>query len=259
MTHISNMIVAIYLVLNGCEWFYLGSKTELLPMIGKNAITLRLQDRGWSRFWTRISPELATRIGVRIAAAAMIVSGLALFGTAVSWRTSALISVIAFLSVVAFNVGFSFGLEGADQMATLVLFVNAVTALAPNLQWLTDLFIMSQLILSYGVAGIAKLVSADWRSGWAVGMIVSTRSMGLGTASLLVRNPRAARLACALIIAFELTWFAVPFSKQLAFGLMACGMIFHFSNAWIMGLNLFPWAFVAAYPLAINAIYRLHG
>jgi hypothetical protein len=167
--------------------------------------------------------------------------------------------LLALIILVAFNATVAFGLEGADQMATLVLVVNALTATIPKAEWLADLFIMIQLILSYGVAGIAKLLSSHWRSGRALGMILSTRSMGLGVSPSFLTNPTVARIGCASIIFFELCWFAAPFNKQLAFGLMGCSVIFHVANAWIMGLNLFPWAFLSAYPLAISAIDRLHS
>jgi hypothetical protein len=170
-----------------------------------------------------------------------------------------LVSIVALLSIVGFNLAFSFGLEGSDQMATLVLLANAMTALMPQMQWLTDVFIMVQLILSYGVAGVAKLVSPEWRSGRALGMIISTRSMGVGATPMLIRNPHVSKLICSSIIGFELAWFALPLNKPLALGLMACGVLFHFSSAWIMGLNLFPWAFVSAYPLALSALYRIHS
>lgn len=252
------MMVAIYLILGGCEWLYLGRKTELLPIMGKHAILLRLQDRGWSKHWRRLWSGFVTTLGVRISASVMVVCGLALFITASNSKVCLFISVTAFIVVLIFNATVAVGLEGADQMATLVLLVNAMAIAMPKLEWLTDLFIMAQLMMSYGVAGIAKLISADWKTGRALGMIISTRSMGVGTASFFIQNPRVAKLMCSSIIAFELAWFALPFSKQLAFALMAGGVIFHFSNAWIMGLNLFPWAFLSAYPLALNAIDRLH-
>jgi hypothetical protein len=258
MRHLSNMIVAIYLILGGCEWFYLGGKTELLPIMGKHAILLRLQDRGWSKYWMQVWSGFATRLGVRISASVMVVCGLALFITASNSKVCLFISLTAFIVVLIFNATVAVGLEGADQMATLVLFVNAIAVLVPTLESLTDLFIMAQLMLSYGVAGIAKLISPDWKTGRALGMIISTRSMGVGAASFFIQNPRVAKLVCSSIITFELAWFALPFSKQFAFALMAGGIIFHFSNAWIMGLNLFPWAFLSAYPLALNAIDRLH-
>jgi len=253
------MIVAIYLIVNGCEWFYLSMKRELIPVIGKSAILLRLQDRGLPKLLTQISSEVAIRIGVRLSAAAMVCSGLLLFVIAANSKISPVISVTAFILAVTFNATLAIGLEGADQMAVLVLFVNAVTSLLPHLQTLSDLFIMAQLILSYVIAGVAKLVSADWRSGRALAMIVSTRSFGLGSSSLFIRHSCIAKVICISIIVYELSWFAAPFNKEFLLILMGLGVIFHFGNSWIMGLNLFPWAFLSAYPLAISAVYRLHS
>jgi hypothetical protein len=43
--------------------------------------------------------------------------------------------------------------------------------------------------------------------------------------------------------------FVLPFPLSLFF--IAWGIIFHSLNAWIMGLNLFPWSFWATYPALI--------
>jgi hypothetical protein len=257
--NVSDMLVAVYMIINGCEWFYLSLNSELLPILGKNAIFLRLQDRGWPKWWMRVSSELALRIGVQRGAAAIVLLGLTLFVTAADSTTSPVISVLALVSVITFNATIGMGLEGADQMATLVLFANASTALFPHLQKAVDLFIMAQLVLSYGVAGIAKLLSTEWRSGRALAMILSTHSLGIGNARLLVRHAPTARVICGSIIVFELSWFGAPFNQELALVLMMFGVVFHFSSSWIMGLNLFPWAFLSAYPLAINGIHRLHS
>lgn len=259
MRNVSDMIVAVYLIVNGCEWFYLSMKQELIPVIGKSAILLRIQDRGLPKLLTRISSTMATKIGVRLGAAAMVCSGLLLFAIAANAKISPTISIMAFMVAVTFNATIAIGLEGADQMAVLVLFVNAVTSFLPQLQALTNFFILVQLILSYVVAGIAKLVSADWRSGRALAMIVSTRSFGLGSSSLFIRHTSIAKVICVSIIIYELSWFAAPFNKELLLALMGLGVIFHFANTWILGLNLFPWAFLSAYPLALSAYYQLHS
>lgn len=253
------MLVAIYLIVNGSEWVYLTLNTELEPILGKKAVLLRLQDRGWATSWMRIPLELSAGIGVRRAAAAIVLCGLALLLTAVNSTVSPLVSVMALVSLITFNAAMAVGMEGADQMASLVLLVNAATALLPELQSVANLFIMMQLVLSYGVAGIAKLLSRDWRSGRALAMILSTRSFGIGNAGFFVRHATTARVVCAAIVIFELSWFGAPFNKELAWALMGVGVAFHFSNSWIMGLNLFPWAFLSAYPLAISGVHWLHS
>ena len=129
----------------------------------------------------------------------------------------------------------------------------------PDLQGIADFVITAQLILSYGVAGIGKLISPTWRSGSAITLIISTRSFGLGSSLLFGRHPTVAKCFASLIIGYELLWFAAPFSRGLLLLLMGFGVVFHVTSAFMMGLNLFPWAFLSAYPLAISAIYRLHG
>jgi hypothetical protein len=192
-------------------------------------------------------------------ASAMAFSGLALFVMAANARTSPSISLTALIILITFNAVFAFGLEGADQMATLVLFVNAVTSFFSQLQMLADFFILTQLVLSYVVAGVAKLFSTEWRSGRAIALILSTRTLGIGSASFFARNPRFAQVVCGGIVIFELSWLAAPFNTHFALALMIAGVLFHFSSSWLMGLNLFPWAFLSAYPIAMSGVYRLQS
>src|SRR5689334_8351480 len=84
LRNLSDMAVAIYLIINGAEWFVLASKNELLPILGNNAVLMRLQDRGFPIRLNRISLSLASKIGIRSAAGLMFCSGLVLFGMAAS-------------------------------------------------------------------------------------------------------------------------------------------------------------------------------
>jgi hypothetical protein len=111
-------------------------------------------------------------------------------------------------------------------------------------------FIAIQGCLSYFVAGIAKVISPVWRSGEAVRRILGTRTYGSRRSASLVSGRDGVCVALSwLVMLFECT-----FPLALAFGITGfaifavLGIFFHITNAVIMGLNTFVWAFVATYP-----------
>lgn len=139
-----------------------------------------------------------------------------------------------------------FGLDGADQMLTIVWAGVAISGISP-IAGVT--LIGAQALLAYCAAGVAKVAGAEWRSGVAAERIVRTAGHGSpAVASLLAIKP-IGRLATWGTMAFELLaplLLLFGASGGLVFVLVA--MIFHASIAWGMGLNNFVWAFAAALP-----------
>lgn len=255
---LSNLLAGIYLVLNGIEWLYLICQPAMRPVSGGKAAKLRLQDRVPRSLFPNRASDRGVKKAMLLSASTMCASGSVLIVLSASNVASATASVSALISLMAFNALFAFGLEGSDQMMGLVLTSNAISAIWPALTMACESFIAVQLVLSYAVAGIAKLLSFEWRSGTAVITILATRSFGPGDAQWLEDHSKVARAICLGVIAFELVWLIAPVDIKLLSIVMMVGVIFHFANAWIMGLNLFPWAFLSAYPLAFIAISRLH-
>jgi hypothetical protein len=145
----------------------------------------------------------------------------------------------------------NFGSDGADQM-TLILFAALCMANAGgnNAKSVSFAFVAAQCILSYFIAGIAKLASPVWRSGEAVPRILSTETYGLGEVGH--------RIGASKRIALFLSWGVISFECLFPLGLflsptlfyfaLAIGVLFHVANAITMGLNTFFWAFVGCYP-----------
>ena len=145
------------------------------------------------------------------------------------------------------------GLDGSDQMS-LITFVAVVihklfsrdVHVAQASLW----FIAIQGCLSYSVAGIAKVISPVWRSGEAVRRILGTRTYGTSRSASFVSG----RDGVCIALSWLLMLFECTFPLALAFGetgfvvFAVLGIFFHISNAVIMGLNTFVWAFVATYP-----------
>jgi hypothetical protein len=154
-----------------------------------------------------------------------------------------------------------FGLNGADQMRTVVLtglllFFASPTRLG---QELALAFVAAQSVLSYLTSGLAKAVSPIWRSGTAVAVIVNARSYGSPRVAALLMGSRWQAIAASRgTIAFEcllpLLVFAGPW-PCVAF--IAAAVVFHLSIAAVMGLNDFVWSFAAALPATLHLAQSL--
>ncbi len=111
-------------------------------------------------------------------------------------------------------------------------------------------FVALQCCLSYFVAGVAKASAQGWRAGSYLVGIFQTRIYGhAGLSALLQDHRQLATILARLVITWECVFPAVlaaPVPIVLIF--IAGGAAFHVVNAYIMGLNIFVWAFLAAYP-----------
>ena len=167
------------------------------------------------------------------------------------------LSTVCVLVVIAVSIALYWrapiGLDGSDQMSLITFVGVAIYKLFPgdvHIAQASLWFIAIQGCLSYFVAGIAKVFSPVWRSGEAVRRILSTRTYGSSVAANLVSG----RHAICVVLSWLLMLFECSFPLALAFGktgfaiFAVLGILFHITNAVIMGLNTFVWAFVATYP-----------
>jgi Vitamin K-dependent gamma-carboxylase len=145
------------------------------------------------------------------------------------------------------------GLDGSDQMSLITFVAVAIYKLFPgdvHVAQASLWFIAIQGCLAYFVAGIAKVISPVWRSGEAVRRILGTRTYGSGKVASLVSG----RDGVCVVLSWFLMLFECTFPLALAFGktgfavFAVLGIMFHVTNAVIMGLNTFVWAFIATYP-----------
>ncbi len=145
------------------------------------------------------------------------------------------------------------GLDGSDQMSLITFVAVAIYKLFPgdvHVARASLWFIAIQGCLSYSVAGIAKVVSPVWRSGEAVRRILGTRTYGSSRSASFVSGREGVCVALSwLLMLFECTFPLALAFGETGFAVFAVlGILFHISNAVIMGLNTFVWAFVATYP-----------
>jgi hypothetical protein len=145
------------------------------------------------------------------------------------------------------------GLDGSDQMSLITFVAVGIHQIFPGdvqIAHASLWFIAIQGCLSYCVAGIAKVISPVWRSGEAVRRIFGTRTYGTRRSATVVSG----RDGVCAVLAWFVMLFECTFPLALACGktgfavYAAIGIVFHISNAVVMGLNTFVWAFVATYP-----------
>ncbi|WP_329389793.1 hypothetical protein OG625_37245 [Streptomyces sp. NBC_01351] len=200
-------------------------------------------------------PNVLVLISGRIAlAVAVLVAPLSL--TSSPW----LLLPLAFVTVT-FYLRSNYGLDGADQMAwlivaalSLVAIVDTKTAVVAGL-W----FVALQSCLSYFVSGVAKASARGWRDGTYLPGIFQTAIYGhshLG--HLLATRPALSTALARSVIAWECTFPLVLFAPPYAVGpILLLGVAFHAGNAYLMGLNTFFWSFTATYPAVLYCcLYR---
>ena len=194
--------------------------------------------------------------GARALAALLLI----FFNKNYALSTACVLAIIAVGIVMFWRV--PLGLDGSDQMALITFVAVAIYKLFPgdvHVAQASLWFIAIQGCLSYFVAGIAKVVSPVWRSGEAVRRILSTRTYGSSRSASLVSGRDGVCVALSwLLMLFECTFPLVLAFGQTGFAVFAVlGICFHITNAVIMGLNTFVWAFVATYPAILFCAVRL--
>jgi hypothetical protein len=146
-----------------------------------------------------------------------------------------------------------FGGDGSDQMSFIILFTSVlcfVLASDDAIAKVGLVFIAGQLLLSYEVSGLAKLISKEWRSGVAIQGILSTYTYGTRfTRNIFCRSLRLSQAIAWSVILLEcLLPFSVLGNQTVFLTGVALGLAMHLSIAVVMGLNDFVWSFAAAYP-----------
>jgi hypothetical protein len=147
-----------------------------------------------------------------------------------------------------------YGRNGSDH-ARLILLTGVLIALFPGassgLVLVASWFVVTQVAMSYTIAGIAKLLSEQWRSGKAVVGVLQTRTYGTPlVAAFLMKHPGLAKLACWAVIVGETAWIGFPiYGGPVLVGLMVATGLFHLGVAILMRLGDFMIAWCATFPI----------
>lgn len=154
------------------------------------------------------------------------------------------------------------GQDGSFQLRILILCVLFTCSISPrdSLSFQVGLYFLSaQLILSYLLAGIAKIRGHAWRDGTALVGIFGTVYHGVGWVHRLLSGRQGLSKALSwFVIGFEIL-FPLILTGQgwLVLVLLAVTTLFHLSTSFLMGLNGFFLSFAAAYPTLIYCLGQL--
>jgi hypothetical protein len=156
--------------------------------------------------------------------------------------------VVTLLGCVRWRGAFN---GGSDSMTVLILLSLSAAAVfpdSPRVRMGALAYIAVQTTLSYAIAGVAKLQQARWRNGRALATLAQTSYATPAFVSERLQNPALARLCAWSIIGFECAFGLAWLDPAICLAWIALGALFHLSNAAILGLNRFFFAWLASYP-----------
>jgi hypothetical protein len=205
---------------------------------------------------------LFNKPGVSIILLLRLLCSIYLFIDPISQGTTYLLGLIVVTSLLL-AIRNPIGNDGSDQMSVIISISLFIAFLFHDtkIAAVSLYFIAAQSILSYVIAGSAKMLSKKWQSGAAVFQIMNTESYGSERiARYLQRStPVISAVMAWNVMLCEASFFTVvilPYPYFFIF--LFWGLIFHFYNAVIMGLNNFFWVFLSTYPAIIYANIALH-
>jgi hypothetical protein len=191
-----------------------------------------------------------------LASASIVMDAVLFFSLAPGILLVALIYLLASTVFTMLRAGY--GGDGSDQMGVVVLLGLALVVIGvwtgSDLTMLAGAVLNAgQLTIAYCVSGVSKWMSPIWRSGVALVGVMGTHTYGHGIAAdIVARSPGIPLYGCWLIFVteslFPLALFLPPMIFQT---ILICFLVFHFMNAFFMGLNAFVWSFSACYPAMI--------
>ena len=153
-----------------------------------------------------------------------------------------------------------FSVDGSDEMMLLCLSATFLGGIGDANRYLT-FFLAAELVLAYTTAGAYKASSPFWQKGKALLHITRTRAFGHERVSkLLHRRPLLCHFSELSLVLWESGFLiALVAPRPVLWMMLAAGIVFHLSCAWVMGLNTFLWAFAAGYPCVIFANQEIHS
>lgn len=177
----------------------------------------------------------------------IILSFLLLFGVLTQWACFALV-VLGLLMLKRFQGPYN---GGSDRMSLLILCCLCALHFAPTLQWREYIFgyLALQLVLSYFISGLVKIVNPEWRTGRALQDVFQFSAYPVSTSLRgWTEHPRLLFTMSWSVMLFELLFPLSLFTQATLILGLVIAATFHFGNACLFGLNRFFWIWLAAYP-----------
>jgi len=151
---------------------------------------------------------------------------------------------------------------GSDRMGLLILSCLCLEHFLPSLRAREAAFgyLALQVLLSYCVAGWAKITNPEWRTGRASRDVLLFSAYPVSESFRAGADwPRSVCLASWAVMLLELCLPLALLSPQALVIGVALAALFHFVNACLFGLNRFFWVWLAAYPSLLWLQQRLGG
>lgn len=164
----------------------------------------------------------------------------------------------AWLLAVRFGGTFNGGSDFLTLVVALPLGVFAAHP-TPAVGRLAVLGIGLQWLLSYTIAGFAKLADTDWRRGRALALLAERGRYALPDgARRLLGEPRVSRFLGTGTLLFECAAPLALLDPRCMLVFVGVALTFHGAVALTLGLNRFLWAWLAAVPcgLALPELLR---
>lgn len=184
-------------------------------------------------------------LGARALAAAGLIIAPSLSFAAILWAASLPVTV-------RFRGPYNGGSDHMLMIVLAALVVATAGATHPIVVQGAVAWVGAQGVLSYWIAGMAKLRHRAWREGSVLPVLVAVPAYGVpaGTQRLL-SHPAIARAAAVGVLAFECLLPLVLLDERLACAGAAVAAVFHLANAWTFGLNRFLLVWASTWPAII--------
>jgi len=123
------------------------------------------------------------------------------------------------------------------------------------------LYLGLQVCFSYFISGLGKVPSADWRSGRALSDFLLSSKYRIPQKWKLKARAHSPilKLGTMAVLAFELSFPLCLLNPLGCWFWILPGVLFHWMNYRIFGLNRFFWAWIACYPALLEAARWIQG
>jgi hypothetical protein len=189
--------------------------------------------------------RLTWLFGPRLVLSAALLAGIAPFAV----LTSLLVLGIAVLH--RFDGPYN---GGSDRLGLLMLACLWIARASPDglAPQAAMGYLAVQVVASYALAGAAKVVHPDWRSGRALADVFQFSAYPVSESLRRLRAyPRVLPAASWGVMLLELGFPLALADVRALWAALACAALFHLSAALLFGLNRFFWTWLAAYPALV--------
>ena len=241
------VLLGIWGVINAAQWF-----ADMRQWSDGRALGWDLQRLRRGRLYrVNFYRSLYNPTGLSVLAGVLLITSVALIVTPFSVATIALLGCFA---VATLLLALRSGTDGADKMALVVATGAMLQSFGASfgeqrLVLAGVLWTGGQLTLAYFASGASKALLAPWRQGDALGAVFSSYMWGHRWMAAITRRRETAMFLAWLVMLPELLFplaLMAPFDWLCV--ILAGFFLFHMAIAVMMGLNHYPWAFLAAYP-----------